>query len=185
MSSAAKQATSAVTIGTLQWSGTKYGLYASHAYAIVGYNASTDKFTLYNPWGTDHPGPLSWSQLQQTCSQLAVADTSGSTPILGAASLLGNVKTSSSRAVLGAVAAFHCESAPATFEHPNLAPAVAPGNVTSAASAALREVFDIAADRSEAPARPTRMADPRHDALPAPLVDATFSGDGLLLQSGV
>jgi hypothetical protein len=174
----------AVTIGTLQWSGTKYGLYASHAYAIVGYNASTDKFTLYNPWGTDHPGPLSWSQLQETCSQLAVADTSGSTPILGAASLLGNVKTSS-HAVSGAVAAFHYESAPATFEHPDLAPVAAPRNVTSAAAAALGEVFDVPADHSEVHARPTRMADPKHDALPAPLVDATFGADGLLLQSGV
>jgi hypothetical protein len=29
------------------------------------------------------------------------------------------------------------------------------------------------------------MADPKHDALPAPLVDATFGADGLLLQSGV
>ncbi len=73
----------AVTIGTLQWSGTNLGLYGSHAYAIVGYNASTDKFTLYNPWGSNQPGQLSWSQLQATCSQMAVADTSGTTPILG------------------------------------------------------------------------------------------------------
>ena len=50
----------------------------SHAYAIIGYNASTDTFTLYNPWGSNQPGQLTWSQLQATCSQLAVADTSGS-----------------------------------------------------------------------------------------------------------
>ena len=80
---AAKKAT---TIGTLQWSGTRYGLYANHAYAIIGYNASADTFTLYNPWGTDQPGQLTWAQIQSSCSQLAVADTSGSTPIAGAPS---------------------------------------------------------------------------------------------------
>ncbi len=84
----------AVTIGTLQWSGTNLGLYASHAYAIIGYNASTDKFTLYNPWGSNQPGQLTWSQLQATCSQMAVADTSGSIPIIGAVVKAGSVKTS-------------------------------------------------------------------------------------------
>ena len=57
-------ANKAVTIGTLSWSGTNYGLYANHAYAIIGYNASTDTFTLYNPWGSNQPGQLTWSQLQ-------------------------------------------------------------------------------------------------------------------------
>jgi hypothetical protein len=75
----------AVTIGTLSWSGTNLGLYANHAYAIVGYSASTDKFTLYNPWGSNQPGALTWSQLQATTSQLAVADASRSVPINGAA----------------------------------------------------------------------------------------------------
>ena len=71
----------AVTIGTLQWSGTTDGLYADHAYAIIGYNAGSDTFTLYNPWGMDQPGPLTWGQLQADCSQLAVADASGSVVI--------------------------------------------------------------------------------------------------------
>jgi hypothetical protein len=71
----------AVTIGTLNWSGTQDGLYADHAYAIIGYNAASDTFILYNPWGMDQPGPLTWSQLQADCSQLAVADASGSVPI--------------------------------------------------------------------------------------------------------
>ncbi len=84
----------AVTIGTLQWSGTQYGLYASHAYAIVGYSASTDTFTLYNPWGSNQPGQLTWSQLQASCSQLAVADTAGSVAISAAAVEAASVKTS-------------------------------------------------------------------------------------------
>lgn len=75
----------AVTIGTQQWSGTNLGLYASHAYAIVGYNSSSDTFTLYNPWGSDQPGPLKWSQLQSTCTQMAVADTTATAPINGTA----------------------------------------------------------------------------------------------------
>ena len=65
---------------------TKDGLYASHAYAIVGYNATTDKFTLYNPWGSNQPDPLTWSQLQADCTQMAVADTTGSLPISGGGS---------------------------------------------------------------------------------------------------
>jgi len=75
----------AVTIGTLSWSApTNLGLYANHAYAITAYNAKTDTFTLYNPWGSNQPGQLTWAQIQATCSQLCVCDTSGTVPILGA-----------------------------------------------------------------------------------------------------
>jgi hypothetical protein len=74
----------AVTIGTGSFSGTMYGLYATHAYAIVGYNASTQTFTLYNPWGSNQPGQLTWSQLQAATTQLCVCDTSGTVAIVGA-----------------------------------------------------------------------------------------------------
>ena len=47
----------AVTIGTQNFSGNPGGLYADHAYAIIGYNASTEKFTLYNPWGNGSAEP--------------------------------------------------------------------------------------------------------------------------------
>jgi hypothetical protein len=67
-----------VTIGTTQ---SIYGLYGSHAYAVTAYNASTDKFTLYNPWGFDQPGQLTWSQLQTACSAFTATNSSGSTPI--------------------------------------------------------------------------------------------------------
>jgi hypothetical protein len=75
----------AVTIGTLNWSGpaTVYGLHASHAYAVVGYNAPTDTFILYNPWGTDQPGRVAWGQLRQICDRLTVASASGSIAISG------------------------------------------------------------------------------------------------------
>jgi hypothetical protein len=60
------------------------GLYGDHAYGVIGYNSSTDTFTLYNPWGCDQPGPLSWAQLEATCYGFVVADPSGSVPIPGA-----------------------------------------------------------------------------------------------------
>ena len=67
----------AVTIGTQNWSAaTNLGLYANHAYAITAYNAKTDSFTLYNPWGIDQPGQLTWAQLQATCTQLCVCNPS-------------------------------------------------------------------------------------------------------------
>ncbi|MGH7137990.1 MAG: C2 family cysteine protease, partial [Pirellulales bacterium] len=68
----------AVTIGTYT---ANYGLVASHAYAIIGFNSATDTFTLYNPWGSYQPGQLSWTQLEATCDGLVVATTAGSTAI--------------------------------------------------------------------------------------------------------
>ncbi|MFB2770746.1 C2 family cysteine protease [Pelatocladus sp. BLCC-F211] len=47
---------------------------ASHAYALVGYNSSTQMFTLFNPWGLDNgtskPGiiELSWNQIETNFS---------------------------------------------------------------------------------------------------------------------
>ncbi len=38
----------------------------SHAYAVVGYDAVTQKVTLFNPWGTEYGLlTLSWAQIQQ------------------------------------------------------------------------------------------------------------------------
>ncbi len=70
----------AVTIGTLN---TEYGLYGSHAYAVTAYNASTNTFTLYNPWGFDQPGQLSWSELESDCSGFTATNASGATTIGG------------------------------------------------------------------------------------------------------
>ncbi|HEX4148444.1 MAG TPA: C2 family cysteine protease, partial [Pirellulales bacterium] len=71
----------AVTIGTTQ---TIYGLYGSHAYAVTGYNASSNTFTLYNPWGFDQPGQLTWAQLEASCSGFVAVNAAGSTAISGA-----------------------------------------------------------------------------------------------------
>jgi hypothetical protein len=40
------------------------GVIASHGYALIGYNAATGKFTLYNPWGSTIS--LTWGQIQQS-----------------------------------------------------------------------------------------------------------------------
>ena len=53
------------------------GLYAGHAYAVIGYDNTSGTFTLYNPWGFDQPGPLTWTQLQQNCWGFQTVDPSG------------------------------------------------------------------------------------------------------------
>ena len=63
----------AVTLGT---SKTADGLYGSHAYVVLSYNSTTDTFQLYNPWGSSHPGALTWAKLQADCSAFVIADTS-------------------------------------------------------------------------------------------------------------
>jgi hypothetical protein len=73
----------AVTIGTTE---TIYGLYGSHAYAVTGYNATSNTFTLYNPWGFDQPGQLTWAELETSCSAFTAVTASGATPISGAVS---------------------------------------------------------------------------------------------------
>ncbi|MEX0641595.1 MAG: hypothetical protein WD468_02785, partial [Pirellulales bacterium] len=59
----------AVTAGKLVGLGSKVSpsiasVVGSHAYAVVGYDAATGQFTLFNPWGI-HYGTLrlTWSQL--------------------------------------------------------------------------------------------------------------------------
>jgi hypothetical protein len=36
---------------------------SDHAYTLVGYNSSTERFTIYNPWGSAHTEELSWNQV--------------------------------------------------------------------------------------------------------------------------
>lgn len=100
----------AVTIGTQNWTAaTNLGLYANHAYAITAYNASTGTFTLYNPWGTNQPGQLTWAQLQATCTQLCTCNITATLPLFSASkvgSATGTVPTGvslSARLVVPAV----------------------------------------------------------------------------------
>ena len=162
----------AVTIGTLSWSGTKDGLYANHAYAIVGYNATSDTFTLYNPWGSNQPGQLTWSQLQADCSQLAVADTSGTAPIAGALASASTPKTSASEH--GSMPAW------ASLTPAELAALAAPSHPYAAVFQATRNLFDTLGSRG----MPSHQADP-YGELFAPAVDAMFAADGLPLASAV
>ncbi len=78
----------AVTIGTDNSNNSSdtlsYGLYGSHAYGVIGYNASTGMFTLYNPWGFDQPQQVTWADLEATTDGFVVAIASGSVPIPGA-----------------------------------------------------------------------------------------------------
>jgi hypothetical protein len=100
----------AVTIGTIN---TEYGLYGSHAYAVTAYTASTNTFTLYNPWGFDQPGQLTWSQLESDCSGFTATNASGATPISGAVLQSGIVSGIASEAPNPASAAVPT-AAPAT-----------------------------------------------------------------------
>jgi hypothetical protein len=65
----------AVTVGTNSSVGT--GLVAGHAYVVTGYHSSTDRFSLFNPWGNTHPTPLTWQQLQSGMSMFVVTQPSG------------------------------------------------------------------------------------------------------------
>ena len=83
-----------VTLGTA--SSTTDGVVGGHAYVVTGYNSSTDTFSLHNPWGTSHPSPLSWSQLQANCTMFTVADPTGSV-----ANNLASVRSSASVTFVG------------------------------------------------------------------------------------
>lgn len=63
----------AVTIGT-KANGTGDGLLPAHTYTITGYDRVTNTFTLHNPLGTNHPAPLTWTQLKANGTQFCVSD---------------------------------------------------------------------------------------------------------------
>jgi hypothetical protein len=168
----------AVTIGTLQWSGTNLGLYGSHAYAIIGYNASTDTFTLYNPWGSDQPGQLTWSQLQATCTQMAVCDTSGLVPISAAVVKTASVTTSFSCQAPDTAGGSPSDSAVAASSQTDLA-AAAPGG-PSAATSASHKLFAMLDQNAAVQSYRPYVASPAHRVLTPRMVDATFTVADLL-----
>ena len=69
----------AVTLGTTSNPGS--GFVGGHAYIITGYNASTDTFSTFNPWGNTHAPAASWAQLQANCTMFTVTDSSGTSAI--------------------------------------------------------------------------------------------------------
>lgn len=66
----------AVTTGTKP--SVSSGLVGSHAYSITGYNRSTGRFTVLNPWGFMHPAPLTWSELQANFTLFTTTSPQGS-----------------------------------------------------------------------------------------------------------
>ncbi len=64
----------AVSAGTVGSPAPSTGLYGGHAYDVLGYQSSTGLFTLYNPWGSNQPAKLTWSQLVANCDGFAVGD---------------------------------------------------------------------------------------------------------------
>ena len=84
----------AVTVGT---TGNSAMMVSSHAYSITGYDATTDKFTIFNPWGTQHPAPMTWAQLQANTTFFIVANPAQSVPIYSSAS--GGIASVRSEAV--------------------------------------------------------------------------------------
>jgi hypothetical protein len=120
----------AVAIGTMPSSYSNdtlsYGLYGCHAYAVIGYNASTQQFTLYNPWGCDQPNPLTWAQIEQTCVDFMVANTLGSTSM---SALSAGLRSAPRQGVTpGAASAVF-----ATYGSPTQLPAAAPAQPTARA----------------------------------------------------
>ena len=73
-------ANKAVTYAT-KTTGSDNGLVGNHAYMVSSYDHNTDTFQLYNPWASNHPGPLTYAQLRTNGQGFVVASTSGSVPI--------------------------------------------------------------------------------------------------------
>jgi hypothetical protein len=53
-------------------------LVAGHAYVVTGYSSSTGTYSLHNPWGYQHPSPLTWAQLQANFTIFTTTDPAGS-----------------------------------------------------------------------------------------------------------
>ncbi len=60
-----------ITVGTTSNPG--YGVVGGHAYILSGYDAATQTFSLYNPWGYNHVSGLTWSQLQSSVTLFTLA----------------------------------------------------------------------------------------------------------------
>lgn len=77
-----------VTLGTNSYPASTTGLYGGHAYNILSYSSSTGKFSLYNPWGSNQPNQLTWTQLTQNCDWFTTINPSGSVPISSVSSAI-------------------------------------------------------------------------------------------------
>jgi hypothetical protein len=152
-------------------------LYSNHAYAITGYNAGTNTFILYNPWGSYQPGALSWTQLQATCDQLCVCDTGGSVPMVGKRPAAVITRASFARVL--DVAAPRSSPSAGDAAAPTAAAPVTAGS--SAASNAAHRVFAAFDDHAALPWQSHDVASSVSRAGRASLIDATLLADDLWL----
>ncbi|MBX3423623.1 MAG: hypothetical protein KF752_18865 [Pirellulaceae bacterium] len=90
----------AVTMGTNPNASTG-NLVGSHAYVVTAYNASTDTFSMYNPWSSHHPTPLTWTQMIGQVSAFVVVDPTGSV----SSASQGNLKSSNQLAAAASTTA--------------------------------------------------------------------------------
>jgi len=72
-----------------------------HVWVVSGYDASTGKFTTYNPWGYSDREPMTWQQLREWVTSIYVDDPAGTPSNGGGLNLTGDAATHA--AVRGAV----------------------------------------------------------------------------------
>jgi hypothetical protein len=53
-----------------------------HCYNIISYDSSSDTFTLFNPWNTDQPNPLTWADVEANMNGFAVANPLPTPPVI-------------------------------------------------------------------------------------------------------
>jgi len=173
----------AATIGTVTNPGN--GLYGNHAYAVVGYNSTSGTFLLYNPWGSNQPGWLTWSQLVASCDGISIATIGGASAVSYAA-LPSNARPTLIAADTGRTAA----ATDAAFAQLGGVPQTAPAAAAESATGETRSIIDPVRP-AVAPATTwtslrlfSYALSPSNgsagDESPCVAVDAVLSADGLI-----
>ena len=193
---AALTANKAVTCATVNSTNSNdtlpYGLYGSHAYAVTAYNAQSNSFTLYNPWGFDQPGaPLTWPQIMATTDVVTVADPSGSVPISSTPVNSGIVPAAAPAAAAAPDMPFTAiassaasesglpSSAPAATDSGDWVPAAAGGSSSLTWASATRALFErLGADSGVSTFTQHPGDSPTSKRLAAFSVDELFGLDG-------
>ena len=173
----------AVTLGTTQ-SGSAGGLYGGHAYVVSGYDASTDSFSLHNPWGVSHPTRLTWAQLQSNCSVFVVVDPTGAAKFNSSVA----VTASSDLWMSQWTEVSQGQSSVATFGSPEdvqlavqdrTQPAHGLQSIATGSSRFVAEQIDSVAAESRTPVGFHLKANTHRNQLEAALVDLVLSGSNL------
>jgi hypothetical protein len=137
---------------------------------------------LYNPWGSNQPGQLTWSQLQATCSQMAVASTSGTVAISMTLLKSSSVQAALSAEVFGIAADVEHAESTASHSEADVTPAATSDPPRRDAVVENSQPHASAASGRPAPSHQARSARPAHGVLSAPLVDAMFAAGDFQAQ---